>query len=752
MRFEDRVKALFDSVVSHPASDWERLVSECVHEDAVKAEVRRLLEHHAKTTDFLSKPAVEAYPVMIREAGAQLGKFTIIRKINPGGMSIVYLAHDRSDLDRQVALKVMSTGGLSQEQAERRFRIETEAANLSHPGIVKVFESGEVEGIYYIAMEFVEGETLDARLKRMRKTGLPPAPPAAPKGEKHRSRSQTEDPPADPRTQYINEVLRIVAAVADALEYAHQYSDTKKSVIHRDVKPSNILLDKDGVPRLTDFGIAKIMDAPSSTMSGETPGSCHYMSAEQVRAHRGRLDHRTDVYSLGVVLYECLTLRLPFTGATIDEVFEKIKAADPIPIQRLNPAVSDQLTTYCNKAMEKEPGDRFPTAAHFAAELRCCLRGDEGMTKPPGFWRRAKKFVIKHRVGVVAGCVALLSLLSVGLGYGLWTAHQRTLGGISIALGTDVNGAVVHAQRLNESGQRTGEVVRLGSAPVGDVRVASGLYRFSITADGDNFAEFDDYLFPGVIVQRQVWLRPTESVSEGMVRFDAGLYGCTAKKLRNGEPEPAQVPIPEMLMDEAEVSNAEYKAFVDATGHAVPESWRIIPYTSSMGDLPVVGVTQSDATAFALWKGKRLPTHLEWMALAQSPDGRLLPWGAQPAPASAVPSEGALREEQKLTEVGVIETYLRRTRKVRDGDATRTPKGLYHMFGNVGEYTGTVFSYSRDPGSPGSPSIVVADTNWLSDPVYTNLTLVGFIRYLDRGSPRIGFRCVRSVRPTIVAQ
>ncbi|MBL8747060.1 MAG: protein kinase [Phycisphaerae bacterium] len=726
MRFEDRVKTLFDSVVSHPAPDWERLLAESAEEDAVKAEVRRLLDFHAKTTGFLSKPAAEAFASMVRAVGSRLGEFTLIREIGRGGMGVVYLAEDGL-LGRRVALKILSSQALASEHDLARFRTEAKAAaRLSHPGIVPVHRYGEQEGTHYIVMEYVEGETLADRIERFR------------------AASSSARPGTGTNDGHVREVLQIISGVAEALDYAH-----RRNVVHRDVKPSNILLTTEGEPRLTDFGVARIGADQSITVTGEVAGTYYYMSPEQARAQRTQIDHRTDIFSLGVVLYECLTLQRPFTGESSHQVMQALTSIDPLPIRQLNPRVSRDLATVCHKALEKRPSDRYPTAGHFAADLRCCLSGEPILASGPSAWRRLKRLGRQHRVLLSASVVVLLAAGIAGLGYANLKARERLLGAISVSLGEPVPTPMVWVRSLGDRGVPDGALMRLGPPPIQGVRLKPGLYRFTITSAGPAFAEFDEFLAPGHSVERRVWLRSTQEVRAGMIQCAGGEYSFTMGDLTTGAPTKGSVRLDDLLIDEAEVTNGEYEAFVNATGHPRPYTWPAGRLEASWADLPVTGLTHSDAIAFAAWKGKRLPTIWEWMALAQAPDARRHPWGDGPVPASAIPSEAVLREEQDYSERGAVEKYARRARPARDGEETRSPLGLYHVFGNVNEMSGTVFVYSAVGGTLGVPNIALARSDWTSDPGFTDLSSIGLVSHVQRGSPRIGFRCVRSVRPSI---
>jgi formylglycine-generating enzyme required for sulfatase activity len=220
------------------------------------------------------------------------------------------------------------------------------------------------------------------------------------------------------------------------------------------------------------------------------------------------------------------------------------------------------------------------------------------------------------------------------------------------------------------------------------------------------------------------------------------------KSLRTGRSLTERMEFDELVFDECEVSNKDFKEFVDATGHPAPYGWSPSGYDPALDELPVVTVSHADALAFALWKGKRLPTIAEWMAAAQAPDGRRHPWGTADPPEWVIPSPEALRERQIVTEGGAVEVYRKRARKIRDGEGTRSPIGLYHMYGNVGEWLGTLHTIEAPGGATTAVVVGVARTDWMCDPALTDLSDTSGYP-MGQGSARVGFRCVRSLRPTI---
>ena len=255
----------------------------------------------------------------------RLGDFELLRALGSGGMGAVWLAKQVS-LDRYVALKVLAPHISKSSTSLQRFQREAEAgARLTHPNIVAVHSVGEADGTHYIAQELVEGGvSLADRIKADR------------------------DLPELPKDYYEN-VAALFAKIADALQEAHE-----GGIIHRDVKPSNILLTEDGEPKVADFGLAQVEDALELSRTGEFAGTPFYMSPEQAMSKRMGLDHRTDVFSLGVTLWEVLALQRPFEGDTSQQVLEKIITEDPVDPQKIRSRCPRDLGVICKKALEKE--------------------------------------------------------------------------------------------------------------------------------------------------------------------------------------------------------------------------------------------------------------------------------------------------------------------------------------------------------------------------------------------------------------
>jgi len=342
-------------------------------------------------------PAILARLELLRGAGLlgqaepaipeRLGEFRLLRRLGAGGMGVVYLAEQRG-LGRRVALKLVRPNQLYFPETRRRFRREVEAAaRLQHEGIVTVHTVGEEAGIPYYAMEYVPGCTLAAVLARLAAAGRPPgglsgadlaAGVAAASGEP----VAADGLPGD----WVEACLHVAVQVADALGHAHQ-----RGVVHRDVKPSNILLTTRLAARLADFGLAKLQDAAGLSRSGQRIGTPFYMSRGRGGGGRGTVDARADVYAAGVVLYEMLTLRVPFPGESDEEVYRAILARPLVPPRRLNPAIDRDLEAVLLKALEHDPGERYADGAALASDLRRRQRGEATLARPvPSLVRRVR--------------------------------------------------------------------------------------------------------------------------------------------------------------------------------------------------------------------------------------------------------------------------------------------------------------------------------------------------------------------------
>lgn len=327
----------------------------------------------------------------------RIGDFEIIREVGRGGMGIVCEAVQIS-LGRRVALKIVPAGMAADAKTIARFVREAQlSAKLDHPNVVTVYEMGIDQHVPYYAMEFVEGETLASRLKRLKV-------------------ENTQDSNSEFQTRrfYFDMAAAFVGA-ADGLHHAHN-----RGIVHRDLKPSNLIFDghkdntADELLRILDFGLAQVEGQESLTASGDFVGSVRYMSPEQASVARGlAIDHRTDIYSLGATLYEALTLQPPFQGKDIQDTLLQIQSKEVQPAKRINPRIPVDLETIATKCLRKDPGDRYGSAEALSQDLKRFLRGDIIEARPPSTFERTTHWMRQH-VGelAVASCFMLLVVVA----------------------------------------------------------------------------------------------------------------------------------------------------------------------------------------------------------------------------------------------------------------------------------------------------------------------------------------------------
>jgi serine/threonine protein kinase len=358
------------------------------------------------------------------QVGSRLGKFELVEQLGSGAFGQVFRAID-VELDRPVAVKVLRGGvSASRDDIDRFLREARSAARLRHPGIVAVHATGQADdGSPFLVEEFVRGDTLAAIVK---------------------------NGPLEPRR-----AAEIVALAADALAYAHAHG-----IIHRDVKPSNILLDPEGQPHLMDFGLAKReTDEPPETVEGQVLGTPAYMSPEQARGESRRVDGRSDIYSLGVVLYELLTGERPFHGNRRMLLLQVLED-EPRPPRRLNDRIPRDLETICLKAMAKTPGRRYGTAADLADDLRRFTRGEPVRARPAGWSERIWRWCRRNPVPA-----SLLFAVTVGSAFGLWSLSNLSE---ELVRQSALDGAAQQSEMLHEVNTvYTGEVAdRVRGVPV----------------------------------------------------------------------------------------------------------------------------------------------------------------------------------------------------------------------------------------------------------------------------------------------
>jgi WD40 repeat protein len=311
------------------------------------------------------------------EIGQRIAGYKLLHEVGRGGMAVVYQARQRHP-DRLVALKVLVAGAHSDAERRARFRAEADAiARLRHPRIVQVYEAGEYQGLSFLALEYCEGGSLGRQLG-----GIPQTPQRA---------------------------AWLVEEVAHAVQHAHQ-----AGVVHRDLKPGNILLTADGEPKVSDFGLAKA-ERPELTVTGAVLGTPSYMAPEQTTGSR-TIGPAADVYALGAILYEALTGRPPFQGASVLETMEQVRTQEPVPPRRLQPRVPRDLDTICLKCLEKEPGKRYADAGGLADDLERFRTGRPVTARPLSNAARAWRWARRNPGWAAMGSSVAFLLLVIVIG------------------------------------------------------------------------------------------------------------------------------------------------------------------------------------------------------------------------------------------------------------------------------------------------------------------------------------------------
>jgi serine/threonine protein kinase/Tfp pilus assembly protein PilF len=411
-----------------------------------------------------------------------IGHYRILRLLGEGGMGSVYLA-EQENPHRVVALKVIKPGFVNAEVL-RRFEQETHAlGRLQHPGIAQIYEAGTADSGFgpqpYFAMEFIEGQTLIEYVEA--------------------------------RHLNLRARLELIAKVCDAVNHAHQ-----RGLIHRDLKPGNIIVDETGQPKILDFGVARVTDSDvemtRQTDMGQLIGTLNYMSPEQVLANPEELDIRSDVYALGVIAYQLLTGKMPYdtNRKAIHEVVRAIREEDPAPLSSINRTYRGDVQTIVAKALEKDKTRRYASAAELADDIRRYLADQPIVAHPPSTSYQLQKFARRHRA-LVAGAAAVFLVLIAGVVVSTWQAVKARRAEASAQAVSDFlqNDLLGSASPTNQSGPTT--------AADPDLKVRTALDRAAERITG----KFDK--------QPEVEAAIRDTI--GQTYFDLGLYAQAMKQL-----------------------------------------------------------------------------------------------------------------------------------------------------------------------------------------------------------------------------
>ncbi|HVJ26106.1 MAG TPA: SUMF1/EgtB/PvdO family nonheme iron enzyme [Vicinamibacterales bacterium] len=736
---------------------------------------------------------------LVRE-GMRLGRYQIRSRLGSGGMGEVYLADD-TQLGRPVALKLLPPENAGDPHARARLTREARAAAvLDHPYICSVYEVGEAEGLLFIAMQYVEGETLETRLRRS--------------------------------SLDVHEVLGIAVQVADALSEAHGHG-----ILHRDIKPANIMVTRRGDAKVMDFGLAKPAEvSPASTDTptvsllstpGAVIGTLPYMSPEQVRGEA--LDARSDLFSFGTLIYEMLAGRRPFDDSNPAAVASAILTREAAPVARFAPDTPHELERIVAKALKKDPEERYQTSKDLLIDLRALkeeqdfkrrLERSSGesvvmrditptpspvapATPVPTPLPPAVSAAPANRSRALIGAAAFVLLVAVAAGgWFMWKASKirwaeaqvpeierlanennyygaydlaiqaepylsrestvatlmRTISD-SISVETNPAGARVYLQRFSpDAAGALPQRQLVGTTPLVNQRIARGHYVVTLEKDGFAPAELTvsgilrrvgplTITPPPISVKQR--LLPEDSMPQRMVFVAGGDYRLAGWE----RPTDRRVTLHDYFIDKFEVSNQEFKEFisgggyvkrefwrhpiikdgkpvdweaamalfVDRTGLPGPREWASQSFPEGKADHPVTGVSWYEAAAYAVYRGKRLPSLFEWEKAAR--DGNIAPAGMPFMPWGVFFPGDTLAHRANFAGGG--------TAPVTSMPFGMSPFGAYNMAGNAAEWT------SNDS----SDGFIATGGAW-GDPTYTFGQAAG--RPGTFSSSKLGFRLAKS--------
>lgn len=621
--------------------------------------------------------------------GQLIGRYVILEKLGEGGMATVFKAHD-TRLERDVAIKIIRTDTLDTEQFLARFEREAKAlAKLQHPNIVNVIDYGDHENVPYLVMEYISGGTLKDRFGQQAS---------------------------------FREAAAILAPIARALEFAH-----KKGIIHRDIKPQNILITESGDPMLTDFGIAKILgpdggaDLTTTGLGFGTPG---YMAPEQLLGARSNKSF--DIYNMGIVFYEYIAGRKPFRVSDLSEMLLKDDEEIAEHLKRfLPPQLPEEVIAVIVKTLAKNPDDRFQDMGEFAEMMEQFAHAEPPPPKTPQSsipqtgLRRLANLPNWVKAGLLAGAILSLTLIAVvWIGSGIFLRYAQ-------------QNASLIADTTTSPPAATLMPTEQGPKPVAE-------------PSSTKIAAAESTPTPTSQHEQEKDSKNHASERDGMqlIHIPAGSF-TMGYGTGNADESPAhEVTLDEFWIDRTEVTNKQYALCVRAGSCPEPVSYgsyaRQDYFTNpNYAGFPVIYINYEQAQAYCEWAGRRLPTEAEWEKAARGTDERIYSWG------NTAPNPDLLNFNRNVGDTTAVGSYPNGA----------SPYGVMDMAGNVSEWVAdwydpgyyTASLYLNPPGPVMGIERVLRGGSW-EDPNIARIRIVDRIsRQPQARSERfIGFRCAVS--------
>jgi len=643
------------------------------------------------------------------------GRYRLDKLIGEGGMGDVYRA-THVHIDTEFAVKLLKPEFVANQTAIKRFRLEAKAAGrIHHPNAVRVTDFGVTpERIVYLVMELVQGHSLRSLMRNEKKL------------------------------DYIRAV-RIVLQICGALEAAH-----RGGVIHRDLKPDNILIEKvhdTERVKVLDFGIAKLKETKTDaflTQAGTIIGTPQYMSPEQCQGKP--LDPASDIYSIGILLYEMLSGTVPFDGESVLQVVYDQLHAQPRPLREISPDTPEPLAQVVMRALEKEPAQRQSSAIQLSDELKQAVEmagegGSISISTPLVF--RPPDSTSMRRPGIDSP--------SPAFGEERHNLSPSLSEGRSLSISRETTALSRKGAELTAEIDATSSQIGLGRSNSLEKKELAAQKPVDLEAETEELpggrksrtqliaiAAIVLVALAGIIFY--FIMNPSQPSSdprppappEGMVYIPSGKFMMGRNDGSSDEGPAHEVQVEPFFLDAQEVTNQDYKRFVDATSRPAPKHWKFNGYYKpDEARFPVTYVTWDDAASYAKWANKRLPTEAEWEYAARGGDkGFLYPWGNQWQDGYA----NVDRKEQT------------KPAPVRSFEKDISPFGIYDMAGNVSEWVQDF--YSDGYGAKQDQRLrVYRGSNFLDAPKTNTYRWSDFPTEIpDNQKLRVGFRCAKDIK------